>query len=192
MSPYWADVPVSSVTSVQAMIVYESMFGDNQQVATAIAEGLREAGVDADAVEVGGAPTSIPAGVDLLVVGSPNHAWSMPRPSTREDAAKQADGAVVSQGIGVREWLERTSMRAGLPTVAFDTRGTHPKAVVRFDHASSSIAKGLAMLGGARLAAPEHFRVVDMKGPLADGELDRARDWGRTLARALRGPTGDT
>jgi hypothetical protein len=170
---------------MHAMVVYESMFGDNQQVARAIASGLGEAGVAAEAVEVGVAPTTVAETVDLLVVGSPNHAWSMPRPSTREDAAKQVQGDVVSQGIGVREWLQQATLPPGLPTAAYDTRGSHPKAVVRFDHASTSIEKGLTRLGGARLAPAEHFRVADVKGPLEPGELERAQEWGRTLGREL-------
>lgn len=179
---------------MRALVVYESMFGDNQQVAHAIAAGLAEAGVAAEAVEVGVAPTTVPAGIDLLVVGSPNHAWSMPRPSTRQDAAKQADGDLVSQGIGVREWLELAEVSSGLPMAAYDTRGSHPKAVVRFDHASRSIEKRLARLGGEPVAPAEHFLVADMKGPLEPGELERAQAWGRVLAdrlRDARGQTGD-
>lgn len=175
----------ASVTHVRALVIYESMFGDNQQVAGAIAAGLQQGGVSAEAIEVGVAPTTIPADVDLLVVGSPNHAWSMPRPSTRSDAAQQAEAPLVSQGIGVREWLEVATLPAGLPSVGYDTRGSHPKAVVRFDHASKSIEKGLARLGATRLVPAEHFLVADMKGPLEPGEVERAHAWGGTLARQL-------
>ncbi|HYN65850.1 MAG TPA: flavodoxin/nitric oxide synthase [Ornithinibacter sp.] len=169
------------------MVIYESMFGDNRQVAHAVAAGLTEAGVVAEAVEVGVAPTVIGADVDLLVVGSPNHAWSLPRPNTRRDAAAKADGPLVSQGIGVREWLGSAALPAGLRTAAYDTRGSHPKAVVAMDHASNSIEKGLAKLGGTRLAPSEHFHVADMKGPLEVGEPERAHAWGVTLARMLTG-----
>jgi hypothetical protein len=170
---------------MRAWVVYESMFGDNRQVAEAIAAGLGEKGVHASALEVGSAPTEVPDDVDLLVVGCPNHAWSMPRPSTREDAAKQADGPLVSQGIGVREWLDRVTLPRGLRTAAYDTRGSHPKAVVRFDHASTSVEKGLARSGGTALVPAQHFRVADMKGPLEPGEVERAQEWGTALARTL-------
>jgi hypothetical protein len=172
---------------MRAMVIYESMFGDNQQVARAIAAGLVQAGVAADAVEVGVAPTAIGMDVYLLVVGSPNHAWSMPRPTTRQDAAAKVDVPLVSQGVGVREWLGSAVLHDGLRTVAYDTRGAHPKAVVAMDHASTSIEKGLARLGGTRLVPAEHFRVSDMKGPLESGEPERARAWGETLARLLIG-----
>ena len=172
---------------MRAVVIYESMFGDNQQVAHAIAAGLAEAGVAAEAIEVGVAPSAIVRDVDLLVVGSPNHAWSLPRPSTRQDAAGKADGALVSQGIGVREWLGSAALHSGLRTVAYDTRGSHPKAVVAMDHASASIEKGLAKLGGTRLVPAEHFRVADVKGPLEAGEPERAHAWGVALARLLTG-----
>jgi len=170
---------------MRAIVVFESMFGDNKQVAEAIAAGLADAGVTADAVEVGTAPTDIGDDVDLVVVGSPNHAWSMPRPSTREDAATKVDEPLVSQGIGVREWLEQAVLTTGVRTAAYDTRGSRPKAVVAFDHASTSIQKRLAKLGGTRLVPAEHFLVVDMTGPLEPGEIDRAREWGRTMAAVL-------
>jgi hypothetical protein len=170
---------------VKALVIYESMFGDNQQVARAVAAGLAGAGVAAEAVEVGTAPTSVEPDVDLVVVGSPNHAWSMPRASSRADAAAKADGPLVSQGIGVREWLEVAALPAGLRTAAYDTRGSHPKVVVRFDHASTSIERGLAALGGQRLAPAEHFLVADMKGPLEPGEVERAAAWGATLGGLL-------
>jgi hypothetical protein len=91
----------------------------------------------------------------------------------------------VSQGIGVREWLDEVALPPGVRTAAYDTRGSHPKAVVKFDHASASVEKRLATLGGTALARAEHFLVADMKGPLEPGELDRAQAWGRTLGQQL-------
>jgi hypothetical protein len=175
------------VVGVKAWVVYESMFGDNREVAQAIAAGLSESGVAAEAVEVGVAPTTVPVDVDLLVVGSPNHALSMPREATRADAATKTDQPLVSTGIGVREWLASAALPTGIRVAAYDTRGSHPKAVVRFDHASTSIDKGLTRLGGTRLAPAEHFLVAAMTGPLEPGEAERARAWGGQLARALAG-----
>ena len=86
---------------------------------------------------------------------------------------------LVSPGTGVREWLEAATLPAGVRTAAYDTRGSHPKAVVKFDHASTTIEKALAKLGGTRAAPAEHFLVMDVKGPLEPGELERAQAWGR-------------
>ncbi len=170
---------------MKALLIYESMFGDNQQVARAIAAGLVEAGVAGDAVEVGTAPTDVDADVDLLVVGSPNHAWGLPRPNTRQGAAAKTAEPLVSQGIGVREWLDKASLSPGLRTVAYDTRSSRPKIIVAMDHASTNIEKGLTKLGGTRLVSAEHFRVSDILGPLEPGEPERAHAWGVTLAGLL-------
>jgi hypothetical protein len=55
------------------------------------------------------------------------------------------------------------------------------------DHAARTEEKVLRGHGLAILAPAEHFYVTDAKGPLADGEEDRARQWGATLAQALAG-----
>ena len=53
-----------------ALVVYESMFGNTQQVATAIADGLRGS-FDVTMTEVSAAPKDVTADVELLVVGGP-------------------------------------------------------------------------------------------------------------------------
>src|SRR5690606_37345111 len=116
---------------------------------------------------------------DLLVVGAPTHAFSMSRPSTRQDAAKRSDGPLVSTGPGVREWL------AGLAT------GTAPRAVAAFDtrvrkpRLPGSAARAVLRRARRRrwpvAASPESFWVEGTTGPLTDGELDRARAWGAGL-----------
>lgn len=172
---------------MRAIVIYESMFGDNQQVAGAIVEGLVAAGALAQAIEVGHAEASIAPGTDLLVVGSPNHGWSMPREGTRQDAATRTDRPLVSQGIGVREWLTLAHLPEGQRVAAYDTRASGPRVVVAFDHASTQIEHGLTKLGGHVVAPAEHFLVAGQTGPLEPGELDRARTWGTQLAGLASG-----
>jgi hypothetical protein len=103
---------------MKTLIVYESMFGDTQLIADAIAAGLSANGaVDVvDVIEVGTAPTSIGVDVDLLIVGGPTHAFSMSRPSSREDASRQAgENAIISRGRGIREWLETLTCKRVWP-----------------------------------------------------------------------------
>jgi hypothetical protein len=91
---------------MKALVVFESIFGNTQHIAEAIAEGLRG---EVEVVEVGKARAEI-AGVDLLVVGGPTHAWGMSRAMTRSGARDQAAKAgtkPVSEGEGVRDWLAR-------------------------------------------------------------------------------------
>src|SRR3954451_4379797 len=170
---------------IRALVVYESVFGDARAIAHAIAEGLSSA-ISADVVAAAEAPPEIGPDVGLLVVGGPNHAFGMPRPSTREGAVKQYDAEISDTGAGLHEWLETVRTPAdGLLAAAFDTRGSGHRVLTKMDHASRTEEKLLTGLG-ARIAAPaEHFFVVDTKGPLVDGEEDRARAWGRTLAELV-------
>jgi Flavodoxin len=168
-----------------ALVVYESMFGNTEQVARAVAEGLGEA-LEVEMHEVVDAPRAIHELVDLIVVGGPTHAFSLSRPSTRTEALKQG-GTGGSSEYGVREWLE------GLPT------GPHSENVATFDtrvervrHLPGSAAKKATKIarahGYVHAIARESFYVADVQGPLLPGELDRARAWGRELAAVVRDP----
>src|SRR5687767_12158436 len=111
---------------MHSLVVFESMFGNTQAIAKAVADGLSSR-VGTELVEVGAAPQSIGDGVDLLVVGGPTHAFGMSRPRTRQTAAEQAGPDLVSTGIGLREWI--ATLEGGSDDVAaaaFDTRIDKP------------------------------------------------------------------
>ena len=172
----------------RALVVYESVFGDARAIAHAIAEGLSTA-VQADVVVAAEAPAEIDADVRLLVVGGPNHALGMPRPSTRAGAVKQYDAVIPDTGAGLHEWLETVRLpRDGIAAVAFDTRGSGHKMLSKMDHAARTEEKLLHRAGAQVVAPAEHFFVADTKGPLVEGEEDRARQWGRSLAGLLVSP----
>src|SRR3712207_4865557 len=108
---------------VRALVVYESVFGDARTIAHAIAEGLSDGAVPADVVAAGEASTEIGPDVGLLVVGGPNHAFGMPRPSTRESAVEQYGADIPDTGAGLHEWLEALQGVGGrVLAAAFDTR----------------------------------------------------------------------
>ena len=165
----------------RALVVFESMFGNTQKVAEAVAEGLSSR-IPTNLLEVGAASDVIADDVDLLVVGGPTHAFGMSRPRTREDAARQAGGHVVSERTGLREWLASLERRNGnVAAVAFDTRIDKPRVP---GSAARGAEKRLRKLG-VRIAAPsQSFYVTGVAGPLVDGETERARRWGRTLAES--------
>ena len=164
---------------MRALVVFESMFGDTKAVADAVASGLAES-MTVDAVEVGTAPKTIDPTVDVLIVGGPTHAFGMSRPGTREDAAKQAEGAgVLSEDFGIREWLETVSVAPHLQVAAFDTRIHKPHLPGSAAHAAE---RRLRKLGCTVFAPAQSFYVAATKGPLIDGELARAMDWGRQLS----------
>jgi len=172
---------------MRARIVYESLFGNTEAIAHAIACGLRHTNqVQVDVVEVSEAPTDLDD-LDLLVVGGPIHAWSMTRASTRSGAREEAQRKgwpVVSQDGGIREWLGRLEgAPPGLQAATFDTAMTMPRWFP-VGSAARPAARRLAHLDIPAVAAAEHFWVTAKEGPLEEGELERAEAWGAGLADA--------
>jgi hypothetical protein len=172
---------------MHAVVVYESMFGNTREVAKAVREGIAPM-MPVELYEVGSAPHELRSGVTLLVVGAPTHAFSLSRPSTREDAAQHCARPLVSRGIGVREWLGLVSpVPPGLRFATFDTRVATP-------HLPGSAARAahtrLRRLGATEIAPPQSFWVDGTPGPLLAGQRESARQWAADLAvRALALPT---
>jgi hypothetical protein len=164
-----------------ALVIFESMFGNTQVIAQAVADGLARH-LPVDLVEVGAAPAAVGPDVELLVVGGPTHAFGMSRPSTRQSAAEQADTGLVSTRIGLREWLGRLANgSAEVAVAAFDTRVSRP----RLPGSAAAAEKRLRRLGFRVAARSRSFYVDGTTGPLLAGEADRARHWGEELALAL-------
>ena len=169
---------------MRTLIVHESMFGNTEAVAEAIAEGLRGTGqhlgdaADVDVVRVAQAPGVIGDDIALLVVGGPTHAFSMTRAKTRADAV--AKGATGDETTGIREWIEHVRPRPGLPVVTFDTR-VHVKLLP--GSAAKQAASALSKHGFSRAERGETFWVDGTEGPLPESEIVRAREWGAELAK---------
>jgi flavodoxin-like protein len=173
---------------MKALVVYESMYGNTRHVAQAIAEGLRVS-VDAHVVPIGDAAASFDVeDPQLLIVGAPTHAWGLSRRRTRESAAneiaRRSDRRVstLTVATGVREWL-RAAKGHGCRSAAFDTRLDRPRLFT--GSAVSAIQRGLLVAGFTLFSEPRSFRVKGTIGPLAIGELDRARAWGEEMGRNL-------
>lgn len=172
---------------MRALVVYESLFGNTEQVARAVAEGIElgaHGDVKVEVVEAARAPADLGDDLDLVVVGGPTHAFSMTRPNTRADAVRQG-GRAESAGVGIREWVQ--GLHAGphpQQLAVFDTR------VGRVRHlpgsAAKSAARALHKLGFSTSFRPASFYVEDVSGPLLDGELVRAHVWGSELGVEIR------
>jgi hypothetical protein len=172
-----------------AVVVYESLFGDAERIARAIAHGL-SGHLDVEVIAAADAPQQLGPDVRLLVVGGPNHAMSMPRPSTRKGAVDQYGAKIADTTTGLHEWLDAATVPGGISAAAYDTRMDHPKLITAMDHAARTEEKLLHKLGATLAAPAEHFHVLDTRGPLADGEEDRARRWGQALAELVTAGSG--
>ena len=169
---------------MQIMIISESCFGNTDIIARAVARGLGEAAPEAEVVLVSAAQaaSALPPGLGLLVVGAPTHNTRMPSRSTRVSAVDR--GAPSDQGPGLREWIDRSTPLAEVPTYTFDT-ATQGFAA---GSAAKAASKALRRRGWRRVERGESFRVTGTAGPLADGEEARAVQWGERLAEALQTP----
>lgn len=163
------------------LIIYESMFGNTRALANAVAEGA-SAWASTNVVAVGEAPSVVETDVDLLVVGGPIHALSLSRPATRAEAVAQGAAPITPVHRGIREWLADVRFAGDTAVAAFDTRAGHMPGC-----AARATLRRLRRRGGTAIAPAASFAVSALPGPLADGELERARDWGASLAAAVAG-----
>jgi hypothetical protein len=171
---------------MRALVVYESMFGNTEEIARSVAKGIsRHIGryIAVDLVEVGTAPSVPPDDVDLLIVGAPTHAFGLSRPGTRRTAAQQAGTSLVSRGDGLREWLDRLAPPIHpVSAAAFDTRFAKPRWLT--GSAAIGAARVLWGHGYHLVVDPESFFVTSTSGPIAEGEQARAQEWGATVGAA--------
>jgi hypothetical protein len=169
-----------------ALVVYESVYGNTRAIAEAIAGGLAPLG-EVELRRVGEAGSVDEA--DLLVVGGPTHMHGLTSSFSRRAAIKagEEDGAALEPGagdeLGLRQWLADLS-GDGRRAAAFDTRLDRSPTLTGM--AARGIARRLRGGGYELIADPESFFVEDSEGPLAEGELERARAWGARLAETAR------
>lgn len=165
---------------MRALVVYESLWGNTEKVARAVAERL--AGIGAvEVVDSDAAPASVD-GYDLVVVGGPTHAFSMTRATTRVEAVK-SHSAPHEPARGIREWFNELDRPAtAIPAIAFDTRVDRPRLP---GSAAKSARHELRSLGFETSVKQKTFRVHGYEGPLLDGELERARAWADEVIATL-------
>lgn len=160
---------------MKALVVYDSQWGNTERIARVIG-GALGAEPDVLVLHVGQATAErlTAPGLDLLVVGSPTQGFRPTKPIT-----------------GLLEGLAGDRLR-GVKVAAFDTRFKADEVASRLTrfvvrkggYAAPRVAEQLEKAGGAAVAPPEGFFVVDKEGPLREGELERAAAWGAALAAA--------
>ena len=161
---------------MHAVVIYDSQFGNTEQVAKAIARGLASHGT----VVIQGvteAPAPDPASIDLLIVGGP----------TQRHGASPALAA----------WLDALGRRTlnNVRAAAFDTR--YRMSALLSGSAAGKAAGRLRRAGCRLVAAPESFFVERDRPPegekrrhgverLEAGEIERAEAWAIGLVASLR------
>ncbi len=159
---------------MKALIVYDSFYGNTEQVARSVAGVLALSGTVTMA-RPGEVTTDALDGVNLVIAGSPTRAF-------------RATPAIM-------KWIKGLGPDAlnQVRVAAFDTRfsieDTKSKAltlmVKLFGYAAEPIARALQKKGGIPAAPPEGFFVADKEGPLKEGERERAETWAKLLVTQL-------
>jgi menaquinone-dependent protoporphyrinogen IX oxidase len=175
---------------MNALIVYESMFGNTRQIAESIAGSLESTGASVTLAAAADAPTVI-TGYELVVVGAPTHAHTLPQAASRSQGAAWGDDPeraltleVSATKSGVREWLERVEFAERVPRfVAFSTRVDIARIFA--GDAAAGIARRLHRRH-VEVEAHEDF-LVDRDSHLLVGETQRAADWASQLVPVASG-----
>ena len=149
---------------MKVLIVYDSVYGNTEKIAKAIGGAIIG---EVKVLRVNEVNPSELETIGLLVVGSPTQG-GRPTPAIRTLLNKVPEASL--QGINV---------------AAFDTRML-TKLVAVFGYAAGRIAGNLKGKGGTLIAPPEGFFIKGIKGPLKEGELERAAGWAKGILESKR------
>lgn len=152
---------------MKTLVVYDSVFGNTEKIATQVAQSLQT-----EPVQLSNVDASMLTGVDLLVIGSPTRAFK-PTPN-------------------MIAWVKGlTSSQLGQVKIAvfdtrIDTRATKNllmRFVDKMGYAAPWMQKKLSAKGFQVAKPAEGFYVEASEGPLKAGELERAAAWATSLPK---------
>jgi len=152
---------------MKGTVIYQSKFGDCRQIAEAIGKGLADAGHEVEVIPVKSAGSPDPK-LDFIVIGGPTRAARAYGPIKR--LAKQ--------------WFKEGW--AGKPFATFST-GASVNTEKPSTQASERLQELLKANGLVPASPPFTAAVQAMHGPLAEGEPERAEEFGRQLGAGLSG-----
>jgi len=145
---------------MKALIIFDSNFGNTKKLAETIAGKF---GKDTKVLPVSDLSAKELEGIKLLVVGSPVNAWR-PTEKIKKFLAGFSEGQL-----------------EGIKAASFDTK---MKSFLAGD-ASKKISRKLKKAGAEIIVDPQEFIVKGSKGPLFEGEIEKAERWAASIKKAL-------
>jgi menaquinone-dependent protoporphyrinogen IX oxidase len=157
---------------MKGIVIYDTSSGNTKKIAETIAETLKESGMEVDLFKVNEVKKLSAMEYDFLVLGSPTKFGTM------SFAVKSFLGKVKSE-----EWLNK-------PFATFDTENPEnierAKAENKQWSAAEKIAEMLKEKKMNQLLPTLKASVLGWKGPLVEGEIDRAKGYAKELASKLK------
>ena len=151
---------------MKGIVVFDTSYGNTKAIAETISETLKESGIEVDTFYVKDVKKLSAEDYDFLVLGSPTKFGTM------SFTAKGFLGKVKS-----KEWMNK-------PFAAFDTE--NPENIERKEgSAAEKIAEKLREKQMNQMLPVLKAVVLGMKGPLQEGEIERAKEYARELAIKL-------
>ncbi len=165
---------------MKALVLYRSYYGNTKALAEAMARGLSDLGHETVVQDLRQRLPKL-EGFDCAIIGSPTR---MARPGHRALRALRK--------------LQRAGF-TGRPVGLFDTYGPLPGTPEELEKARKWFIPGAAGilersargLGLNVHGQAQRFEVSGMKGPLAEGALEKAAAFARELARSVK-PTSSS
>lgn len=152
---------------MNALIIYDSVFGNTEKIARAIGKGFEEHG-NVQVVKVGDVTYNQLEGIDYLVIGSPTRKF---RPTPKISGFLKS---IPKNGL------------SNVKVAVFDTRFTEQEIeririlaffVRIFGYAAKSMTKLVLKKGGEPVVPSKGFYLRETEGPLLENELQRAGNW---------------
>jgi menaquinone-dependent protoporphyrinogen IX oxidase len=152
---------------MKGIVVYDTSYGNTKKIAENIAETLKESGIEVDLFDVKSVKKLSGKDYNFLVLGSPT------RFGTMSFAIKFFLGKVKSE-----EWVNKRF-------AAFDTENPENMEKEGWS-AAEKIAERLRDKKLNQLLPVLKTLVLGQKGPLKEGETERAKEYARALAVKLK------
>jgi menaquinone-dependent protoporphyrinogen IX oxidase len=152
---------------MKGIVVFDTSYGNTKTIAETISETLKESGLEVDTFYVKDVKKLSAKDYTFLVLGSPTKFGTM------SFTIRFFLGKVKS-----KEWMNK-------PFAAFDTE--NPENIERKEgSAAEKIAEKLREKQMNQLLPVLKSVVLGWKGPLQEGEIERAKDYARELAIKLK------
>jgi menaquinone-dependent protoporphyrinogen IX oxidase len=157
---------------MKGIVVFDTSYGNTKTIAQTISETLRESGMDVDVFHVKDVKNLSIKDYNFLVLGSPT------RFGTMSFSIRGFLGKVKSE-----EWANK-------PFAVFDTENPENIERARIENkewsAGEKIAASLRDKKMNELLPVLKALVLGEKGPLKDGEIERAKEYARKLVIELK------